>query len=259
MAAHPSPARATYQSKASDETRGAYGPVSHAVPAGRPEVKFGSAYAVGAGGYYGSSVATADLNGDGKLDLVLTSLCQSIDDCDFETEAGAVSILLGNGNGTFQEPLVYNSGGTQANSVAIADVNGDGRLDLVIANSCEGSLEGCVGEVSVLLGNGDGTFQPATIYDSGGLSAVSVAIGDVNGDGHPDIVVANSCGGCTGSPNGVVSVLLGNEDGTFGGPGTYDAGGFGTQSIAIADLNGDGQPDLVVANTAKTIRAKVTG
>ena len=95
-------------------------------------------------------------------------------------------------------------------SVAIGDVNGDGRPDLVTAN--RGS-----DDVSVLLGDGDGTFRPQTDFAAGG-SPYAVAIGDVNGDGRPDLVTANY-------GSGDVSVLLGNGDGTFRPPTDFAAGG----------------------------------
>ena len=77
-------------------------------------------------------------------------------------------------------------------SVAVADVNGDGKPDLVVANVCASSADDCAnGTVGVLLGNGDGTFQTAVTYGSGGYEANSVAVADVNGDGKPDLLVAN--------------------------------------------------------------------
>src|SRR5215469_12740269 len=93
----------------------------------------------------------------------------------------------------FAPALTYDSGGPSASSVAVADVNRDGKLDLLVANQCV-SLNNCnTGSVSVLLGNGDGTFQTAVSYGSGGLDAHSVAVADLNGDGKPDLVVANGC------------------------------------------------------------------
>ena len=107
----------------------------------------------------------------------------------------------------------------------------------------------------MLLGNGDGTFQAAVTYDSGGQQPASIAVDDANGDGKPDVIVANFCASsgsnlCFG--RGVAGVLLGKGDGTFEPTMAYDTGGFGGLSIAGADLNGDGKPDLLVANYCAT-------
>src|SRR5207245_2738785 len=127
--------------------------------------------------------------------------------------------------------------GTNPQSVAAGDFNGDGGPDLAVANS--GSSN-----VSVLLGNGDGTFQAARTF-AAGTTPASVAVGDVNGDGRPDLAVANS-GSIYGAYNNVL-VLLGNGDGTFQAARTFAAGG-GPLSVAVGDVNGDGRPDLAVAN-----------
>jgi hypothetical protein len=119
--------------------------------------------------------------------------------------------------------------GTQPDSVAVGDLNGDGKADLAVANYGP--------NVSVLLGNGDGTFQTAVQY-AVGSSADSVAVGDFNGDGRADLAVANGTN---------VSVLLGNGDGTFQTAVDYAVGGS-TFSIVVGDFNGDGKADLAVAN-----------
>jgi hypothetical protein len=127
-------------------------------------------------------------------------------------------------------------------SVAAADVNGDGKPDLLVGNMCINICAvGAVGSVGVLLGNGDGTFQPAVTYDPGGTGAWSVKVADVNGDGKPDLVVALYFYHSVG-------VLLGNGDGTFQAVTNYDSGGTVPMSVAVADLSGDGKSDIAVAN-----------
>jgi hypothetical protein len=173
------------------------------------------------GGDTPTSAVVADLNGDGKPDIVVVN-----------NQSSTIGVLLGNGDGTFQPVVTYDSGGQLPNYIAIADVNGDGKPDIVVASLWT--------DVCVLLGNGDGTFQPAVIYDSGGVEPVGVAVADVNRDGKPDLIVANF-------GSNTVGVLLGNGDGTFQPAVTYDAGGD-PWYVAVADVNGDGNPDLVIAN-----------
>src|SRR5207302_913920 len=112
--------------------------------------------------------------------------------------------------------------------------NGDGRVDLAVANAGGGN-------VSVLLGRGDGTFQPAANYDVG-ASPYSVAVGDFNGDGMADLAVANAGAG-------TISVLLGRGDGTFRTAVNYGVGAS-PRSVAVGDFNGDGKVDVAVANAS---------
>jgi hypothetical protein len=170
---------------------------------------------------YGITVtAVCDLNGDGKLDLVVTDYY------------GQVTVLIGNGDGTFQVlPSFFAGANVSSGGSVIADVNGDSRPDLVVAGGANNS-------VLVLLGNGDGTFQsPRTV--AVGYATASVAVGDLNGDGILDLVTGN------GSNQGV-SVLLGNGDGTFQAPITDNIGTV-TGPIVVADFNHDGKIDVVAA------------
>ena len=171
------------------------------------------------------SVAVGDFNRDGKLDLVTANN-------NFQNTT--VSVLLGNGDGTFQRNVEYATGGT-AWAVTVADFNGDGIVDLATANEN-------VGKASVLLGNGDGTFQPHRDYAVGG-DPESIVAADFNGDGKPDLTVANALG-----PGGSVSVLLGNGDGTFKTQIVYTTGSEPV-SVAVGDFNRDGKIDLVLANS----------
>ena len=205
---------------------------------GNGEGTFQPAVPYGSGGAYADSVAVADVNGDGKPDLLVVNDCGDVN-CDSD---GTVGVLLGNGDGTFQTAVSYDSGGRFGLSVAVADVNGDNKPDLLVTN---GNTSGSVG---VLLNKGDGTFQTAVVYDSGGYDTFLVTVSDVNGDGKLDLVVANQCADSSCDTNGLVGVLLGNGDGTFQTAVTYGSGGCNADSVAVADVNGDGRLDLVVAN-----------
>jgi hypothetical protein len=202
-------------------------------------------YSTGASG--STSIQVVDVNRDGIPDVIVANQCDIYGNC----PPNSVSILLGNGDGTFQQAQLYAVPGFSATSVAVADVNADGAPDLVV--SVGSSLDFAqLGTVYVLLGNGDATFQSAQPYDSGGALANSVEIADVNGDGNPDIVVANFCAvsqnSCVGGSMGVVGLLLGNGDGTFQPALTYSSGGLGATAVAVANLNGDTLPDIVVNN-----------
>jgi hypothetical protein len=146
-----------------------------------------------------------------------------------------VSVLLGNGDGSFHTAASYTVHATLGRlppSLTVADLNGDGRLDLVTADSADNS-------VSVMLGNGDGSFQEA--HDSAVASfPISVAVGDFNADGKPDLATANA-------NNNTVGVLLGNGDGTFQTAQSF-AVGLAPRAVVVADFNGDGKLDLATAN-----------
>ena len=206
---------------------------------------FASAVSYFSGENGANAVVIADVNGDGKPDLVVTNWC-SFTSC--TVPGNNIGVLLGNGDGTFLPAVTYPSLGLYADAIAVADLNGDGRPDLVVANCGSNSQNNCVstsgsGDLAVLLGNGDGTFKAAVPYSLGASGATSVAVTDVNGDGKPDVIVA------TGSSTaGLVGVLLGNGDGSLLAEVTYSSGGLSPLALAVADVNGDGKPDVVVAN-----------
>jgi len=186
------------------------------------------------------SVAVTDLNGDGAPDIVAATF-------DSLGNNGAVAIFYQNPHqrGTFQAPVSFPAG-AQPQSVKIADVNGDGHPDLIVANfGPGGDGKGSAG-VSVLLQDSThpGSFLPPVTYSTPGAS-IDVAVEDVDGDHNKDIVVANLAPAATGS----VSVLLQDpaHPGTFL-PATNYAGLGQPLSVVIADLNGDGLPDIALAD-----------
>jgi len=167
------------------------------------------------------SVAIGDLNGDSNQDIVTAN-----------NDSNDVSVLLGNGDSTFQTEISY-SAGTNPSSIVIGDFNGDGNLDLATANS--GS-----NDVSVLLGNGDGTFLTKVDY-SAGIGSCFVTMGDLDGDEVFDLVLVNI-------DSDEVSVLINNGDGTYQDALHYGVGN-GPCSVAVGLLNEDAFADLAVANS----------
>jgi hypothetical protein len=195
-----------------------------------------------AGAFRANSIAIADLNGDGKPDVVVAKQC-----IEWTCSTGTIGVLLGNGDGTLQNVVDYSSGGQYAYSVAVADVNGDGKPDVLIGNECASSSSCGNGVLGVLLGNGDGSLRSAVTYPSGGQYAVSLAVADVNRDGKQDAILGNYYT-TSGDSNGALGVLLGNGDGTFRTPTVHSSGGTGDNSVTVADVNGDGQLDLIAGN-----------
>jgi hypothetical protein len=170
----------------------------------------------------------ADLNDDEVPDIAAT---QSPDN--------EISVLLGNGDGSFQLPAFFSTGGlfsgTFPNSIAVADLNDDTLPDLAVATNVSH-------DVSVLFGNGDGSFQ-AAVHLPTGQKPSAVVIGDFDLDGAPDLASANS-------GSGDIGVLLGNGDGSFQAAVFFSAGQAPEAPIWVvaADWDNDGVPDLGVAN-----------
>jgi hypothetical protein len=181
------------------------------------------------------SVAVGDFNRDGILDLAVANCPR------FEQGAqGSVTILLGNGDGTFTAKGENPAAGGQPLFIAAGDLNSDGIPDLVVSDMNGGSPE--LGNLTVLIGKGDGSFTPTAVSPQTGSIPYSVAFADFNGDGKADLATANA-------GSNTISVLLGNGDGTFAAPLSPPAG---TDPVfaAVGDFNGDGIPDLAAANNS---------
>ena len=173
-----------------------------------------------------NGIAVADINGDGKLDVAVFLSPNTS-----SSLPGAVSILFGNGDGTFQSPVVTTLT-LQQTVVAVVDVNGDKKADLLV-NLTDSNLN--LAGVGLLLGNGNGTFQAAKTV--AGASDILRAVADFNHDGKPDLAVATSA---------AVQLMYGNGDGSFSaGPQALPSNGGPSRAWAF-DLNGDSKPDLIM-------------
>jgi hypothetical protein len=178
------------------------------------------------------SVAAADL-GNGQIDLVVA-----------DHDSSAVSVLLGNGDGTFgpAQNIGVNLPVFGFNSdpltVKVADFHGNGKPDILVNQSV---VFGFDTVLTVLPGNGDGTFQAPISHDTGGSPLVGLAVGDFSGNGKLGFAAADTMAGAF--------VFSGNGDGTFAAPVGVPSGGFNPFGLAVGDFQGDGLADLVVANT----------
>jgi len=182
-------------------------------------------------GIYPSSVTAADLNGDGRPDLVIANV-----------GSDSLTILLNDGTGGFNTLAPFSLG--QSTSTIAADLNGDGKTDLVVITP--GLGQPGVGLV-VLLGNGDGTFQ-APLPVSGCGEATGVQVADLNGDGIPDLAATCLLSTSLGIPTmAYLLVLPGNGDGTFGAGNDYTLEATPWAALTIGDFNQDGKPDVAVA------------
>jgi hypothetical protein len=191
---------------------------------------FSAAATFVSGGSAPASVTTGDFNGDGQLDLAVANRNS------WFTEN--VGVLLGDGTGSFHPAAMFGSGGSLTSSVTTGDFNGDGRLDLAVANARIGSVAAFDGNVGVLLGDGMGIFSPAVTFGNGGSVPTSLTTGDFNGDGWLDLAIGNW-------DSDKVGVLPGTGTGSFKTTTTFGGGG---NSVSTGDFNGDGQLDLAVAN-----------
>jgi Bacterial Ig-like domain (group 3)/FG-GAP-like repeat len=178
---------------------------------------------------YSEAVSIGDVNGDGKADILSSN-----------TDGGDITVLLGNGDGTFSSPTVgYATGGYPGSPAIIADFDGDGKIDVIVSDSMYSFV--------YLKGYGDGSFRSALDYYAplpGNTTAygITVASGDFNGDGYPDFVLGNCCNNSIG-----VTVFLSRPDGSLQPGVNYANSSFSNSQlnyVAVADFNKDGKPDI---------------
>src|ERR1022692_4167356 len=185
-------------------------------------------------GFASNQAVVVDLNGDGIPDSVGTA--------DTGTDPGKIFVLLGKGNRKFGKAINFDSGGIYPGAIVVGDLNHDGIPDLLVANYGT-EQNGNYGNVAVLLGKGDGTFDKPVPYRAG-KDPYQLVLGDFSGDNNLDIAVV---GPTVLGRRHVARVLLGNGDGTFGKATAYPSGLF-PYFIVAADFNGDGILDLAVTN-----------
>jgi hypothetical protein len=175
------------------------------------------------------SISVGDVNNDGKPDLIIAGSLQ-----DFSSSA-LVTVMLGNGDGTFQPQPGINAGAIPSNVAigAVGDFNGDGNLDIVTING-----DNSTNNAAILLGNGDGTFQPYIDVALGTMVPIGLTAGDYNRDGLLDLAV--------GLPEGY-QILTGLGDGSFNVSLQFYLDTYFSR-IAAGDINGDGITDLVMAS-----------
>jgi hypothetical protein len=199
--------------------------------AGARNIVFAHASTFTSGASTPTQIWVADLNGDGVPDLVISDAFSS------------VAVLLGNGDGTFQAPVVYTEDFYVTGGVAIADFNGDHKLDLAVVG---GDTLGR--GLALFTGNGDGTFNPP-VYSKTRLAGAAVvpAVGDLNNDGKADIFIGG---------NGSSEVLLGNGKGNFRSAALIPASGY---EVAISDFNRDGILDVAATDFIRGLVAILIG
>lgn len=196
-------------------------------------------------GYESGAIGVGDFNNDGKVDLAITGCATA--PC--AGQAGAVDILLGDGKGNFTATASSPSVGQIPRSIMEGDFNGDGNLDLAVANQASNS-------VSILLGDGHGGFTATAASPSAGVGPVSLAMGDFNGDGNLDLAVLSECASAPCDPTQQawdLNILLGDGTGNFTPGQSLSTDGARPMAVATGDFNNDGFLDLAVVSACSSV------
>jgi FG-GAP-like repeat/FG-GAP repeat len=192
------------------------------------------------------SIAVGDLDGDSKPDLVFANLGDRP-----SGGSGNLSVLLGNGDGSFQTPVGFTAG-SQPFALAVGDFNGDHKLDVAVSDFGRGNASD-PGGVWLLLGNGDGTLNAPTLFVAG-IGPAGVATADFNGDGSLDLAVVDQHDPSS-TTHGGMSILLGRGDGNFQAPSFFPMAAFPT-ALTVADFNGDAKLDLLATSYIAVLGVK---
>ncbi len=204
-----------------------------------------------ASSFSGDGLVSADVNGDGKDDLIVSDGGQTFGTAFSGTAStlGSVDVAISRGDDTFRDASTvsdFPNYGTNIGDELAGDFNGDGRMDLAIDGYSPGSSPANpTSEIDVYLGKGDGTFNAPSVISVGTLAITSLISADVDGDGHLDLVVAGAFISADGtSSSAEIETFRGRGDGTFGGAEVHDLGPGLPFSLASGDFNGDGRADL---------------
>jgi len=207
---------------------------SISLPVGKGDGTFQAARSYKAG-LQRKAIAAGDLNGDGRSDLVVANFCGQDASC---SSNGSVAVLLAGKDGSYAQAATYALGSGPV-AVALADLNGDKKLDLLALNRNDKTL-------TAMPGNGDGTFGQAQSYTLANHPR-ALFVGDFNGDSKADVAIVSDCGQNACAQAGSLDIWLGNGDGTFAESASYTVG-YSPVSVTGGDLRGTGHIDLIVAN-----------
>jgi hypothetical protein len=203
---------------------------------------------IGASSLYVWAAELADINGDRRPDLVLAN-------GGTPGGTGSVEVFANDGRGSFTNWLLM-SAGSSPHALATADFDGDGRLDIAVANIKNSTCSGAQGTIDVMLADGNGGFRPLVRYGHGGYAAIAAV--DTNGDGAPDLVALDELDNLGTTQMSALNVLVNDGGGRFGTPVPYATGGTAA-SMAIGDLDGDRRLDFAIASSRGTVSVLLNG
>ncbi len=188
---------------------------------------FGAAVKYATEGKESNALQLADIDSDGDLDMITVGT---------KSNKGWATIRKNNGDGTFGTAVQYSMESSSSNAVQLADIDGDGDLDMITAGSDSG------GKATIRKNNGDGTFGNAIQYSTESSLSYGLQLADIDGDGDLDMITSGS-----GGSKGWATIRKNNGDGTFGDAVQYSSEPTSSNVLQLADIDGDGDLDLITA------------